>query len=73
MPNVIYLHPRDFAVDCPRIKLSALRRFRTYHGITSTQFKLEFLLREFQWACCAAVLNLVPAAISTCQAEPQAA
>jgi hypothetical protein len=35
LPNTVYLHPRDFAVDCPHIKLSPLRHFRTYHGISS--------------------------------------
>jgi polysaccharide deacetylase family protein (PEP-CTERM system associated) len=60
LPNVVYLHPRDFAIDCPRTKLSPLRRFRTYHGIDSTQSKLEFMLQNFRWDCCASVLGLIP-------------
>ncbi|MCU0568912.1 MAG: polysaccharide deacetylase family protein [Oculatellaceae cyanobacterium Prado106] len=61
LPSVLYLHPRDFAIDCPRIPLPLTRYFRTYHGLHSTQPKLEQLLREFQWDCCAAVLGLIPA------------
>lgn len=60
LPNLVYLHPRDFAMDCPRIKLSPLRHFRTYYGISSTQHKLELMLRQFQWDCCAAALGLLP-------------
>ena len=73
LPNIVYLHPRDFAVDCPHIKLSPLRHFRTYHGISSTQLKLEFMLRNFQWDCCAAVLALIPASPLTRQPALQAA
>ena len=58
LPNVVYLHPRDFAVDCPRTKLPPLRQFRTYHGIASTQAKFEFILRNFEWDTCANLLGL---------------
>jgi polysaccharide deacetylase family protein (PEP-CTERM system associated) len=57
LPNVVYLHPRDFAVDCPRTKLPPLRYFRTYHGISSTQAKLEFILSNFEWDTCASLLG----------------
>lgn len=67
MPNVVYLHPRDFALDCPRVKLSPMRSFRTYYGIRSTHLKLESMLRMFQWDCCAAVLGLIPDYVSTKQ------
>jgi hypothetical protein len=58
LPNVVYLHPRDFAVDCPKTKLPPLRHFRTYHGIASTQAKFEFILRNFEWDTCANLLGL---------------
>ncbi len=58
LPNVVYLHPRDFAVDCPQTKLPPLRHFRTYHGIASTQAKFEFILRNFEWDTCASLLGL---------------
>lgn len=58
LPNVVYLHPRDFAVDCPRRQLPLMRHFRTYHGIAYTQAKFEFILRNFEWDTCAGLLGL---------------
>lgn len=56
--NVLYLHPRDFAIDCPRVPLPPMRRFRSFYGLESTQDKLETVLQEFHWDTCAAVLGL---------------
>jgi len=58
LPNVVYLHPRDFAIDCPRTQLPLLRHFRTYHGIAYTQAKLQLILRNFEWDTCASLLGL---------------
>lgn len=76
LANVVYLHPRDFAIDCPRTKLPPLRHFRTYHGIASTQAKFEFILRNFEWDTCASLLGLVtdqPLGQLSPQALPMAA
>jgi hypothetical protein len=58
VPVVVYLHPRDFAVDCPRIPMSAKRRFMCYFGLSSTEHKLRCLCREFRFGPCASVLGL---------------
>ena len=58
IPNILYLHPRDFAVDCPRVPLPLMRRFRSFYGLESTQDKLDTVLQEFHWDTCAAVLGL---------------
>jgi len=33
IPAVIYLHPRDFAPDCPRVPMPLIRRFKCYVGL----------------------------------------
>ncbi len=55
-PTVIYLHPRDFAPDCPRVPMPLQRRFKCYVGTVSTERKLRSLLQRFTWAPCAEVL-----------------
>lgn len=55
-PTVVYLHPRDFAPDCPRAKMPLHRRFKCYVGLASTIRKLRGLLQEYQWDTCASVL-----------------
>ena len=57
-PVVVYLHPRDFAPDCPRVPMPLLRRFKCYAGAGSTRPKLEMLLRSYSFDTCAAVLGL---------------
>ncbi len=57
-PTVIYLHPRDFAPDCPRVPMPPHRRFKCYVGMRSTETKLRNLLRDYKWDTCAAVLGL---------------
>lgn len=57
-PVVTYLHPRDFAVDCPRVPMSAWRRFKCYTGLASTQGKLRMMLREYRFDTCAAVAGI---------------
>ena len=57
-PVVTYLHPRDFAVDCPRVPMSAWRRFKCYTGLASTQGKLRMMLREYPFDTCAAVAGI---------------
>ena len=58
LPVVIYLHPRDFAPDCPRVPMPLSRRFKCYVGLKSTKRKLESLLREYRFDTCAAVLGI---------------
>ncbi len=55
--TVIYLHPRDFAPDCPRVPMPLHRRFKCYIGMHTTEGKLRTLLREHRWDTCANILS----------------
>jgi peptidoglycan-N-acetylglucosamine deacetylase len=55
-PVMTYLHPRDFATDCPRVPMPLSRRFKSYVGLATTEPKLRALLREFRWGTCSQVL-----------------
>ncbi|MCH2135309.1 MAG: polysaccharide deacetylase family protein [Phycisphaerales bacterium] len=57
-PTVVYLHPRDFAPDCPRVPMPLKRRFKCYVGAGSTKNKLRMLLDRYRFDTCAAVLGL---------------
>ncbi len=56
-PTVVYLHPRDFAPDCPRVPMPVHRRFKCYVGAAGTERKLRALLGAHRWDTCGAVLN----------------
>ncbi len=56
--TVVYLHPRDFAEDCPRVPMPLRRRFKCYVGLGTTRRKLQRLLRRYPFDTCAAVLGL---------------
>ena len=55
-PTVIYLHPRDFAPDCPRVSMPPHRRFKCYVGMKTTEPKLRALLARHRWDTCERVL-----------------
>lgn len=55
-PTVVYLHPRDFAPDCPRVPMPPHRRFKCYVGMAGTADKLRALLRAYRWGTCREVL-----------------
>ena len=57
-PAVVYLHPRDFAPDCPRVPMPLKRRFKCYVGLGTTFGKLDLLLSNFEWAACETILGL---------------
>lgn len=56
-PTVIYLHPRDFAADCPRVRMPPHRRFKCYVGMKTTEPKLRALLARHRWDTCERVLE----------------
>ena len=58
IPVVVYLHPRDFAPDCPRVPMPPQRRFKCYVGLDGTKDKLRMLLRHYRFDTCAAVLGV---------------
>ena len=57
-PVVVYLHPRDFAPDCPRVPMPPHRRFKCYVGLKTTEQKLKMLLARYAFTTCADVLGL---------------
>jgi hypothetical protein len=57
LPGVVYLHPRDFAPDCPRVPMPVHRRFKCFVGLATTRPKLEKLMREFRFTTCSQVLS----------------
>jgi polysaccharide deacetylase family protein (PEP-CTERM system associated) len=59
LPAVVYLHPRDFAPECPRVTMPWPRRFKCYVGMHTTMPKLEALLRRHRFAPCGEVLAAV--------------
>lgn len=58
LPVVVYLHPRDFAADCPRVSMPLHRRFKCYVGLHTAKDKLTMMLREFRFDTCAAVAGI---------------
>lgn len=56
-PTVVYLHPRDFAPDCPRVSMPLHRRFKCYVGAHTTEGKLHALLSKHKFDTCASVLG----------------
>jgi len=62
LPVNLYLHPREIDVDQPRMDLPALRRFKYYVGLASTERKLQRILESFrfvsagEWIDCRAEL-----------------
>lgn len=64
VPVVVYLHPRDFAPECPRVPMPLSRRFKCYVGLSSTRDKLRMLLDRYRFDTCAAVLGVTAAAAS---------
>jgi polysaccharide deacetylase family protein (PEP-CTERM system associated) len=57
IPGVIYLHPRDFAPNCRRVKMSPIRKFKCYVNLHTTQRKLEMLLENYEFDTCEHVLK----------------
>ena len=57
-PVVVYLHPRDFCPECPRVPMPLHRRFKSYVGLKTTKGKLRMLLERYRFDTCASVLGL---------------
>ena len=58
LPVVVYLHPRDFAPDCPVVPMPLYRRFKCYVGLKTGKGKLRMLLDTYRFDCCAEVLGV---------------
>lgn len=57
-PFVLYFHPWELSVDTPRIELSTVDKFITYHGIESALSKFEKLLQDFKFKPIKDILGL---------------
>ncbi|MTI88122.1 MAG: DUF3473 domain-containing protein [Balneolaceae bacterium] len=55
-PVVVYLHPRDFAPEQPRVKMPLDRKFKSYVGLNSTEQKLRKLLEDYSFDTCMNVI-----------------
>lgn len=55
-PTVVYLHPRDFAPDCPKVRMPPHRYFKCYVGTRTTERKLRDLLSRYTWGTCEQVV-----------------
>lgn len=58
-PTVVYLHPRDFAPDCPRVPMPPHRYFKCYFNCAGTEAKLRRLLDYASFTTCREVLSRV--------------
>lgn len=56
-PFVFYLHPWEVDPEQPRVKTSALSRFRHYNNLHRCMERLEWLLRDFAFAPVGEVLS----------------
>lgn len=57
MPAMIYLHPREFDHNCPRIKLPPLKHLVLYAGMESTEKRFIKLLKDFEFTSVADFLS----------------
>ncbi len=48
-PAIVYMHPWEFDVDQPRVRLGKLQSIRHYANIGRNENKLRRLLKEFEW------------------------
>jgi polysaccharide deacetylase family protein (PEP-CTERM system associated) len=46
-PLIFYVHPREMDPEQPRLGMNALRYFKTYVNLRTTEIKLRRVLREF--------------------------
>jgi polysaccharide deacetylase family protein (PEP-CTERM system associated) len=56
-PAMFYIHPWEIDPDQPRIRASALSRFRHYRNLAKTEPRLRRLLSEFAFAPVKSVLT----------------
>jgi polysaccharide deacetylase family protein (PEP-CTERM system associated) len=57
-PAVLYVHPWEVDPDQPRMRVSALSRFRHYTGLTKTMPRLQQLLGSYSFTTAANSLGL---------------
>src|SRR5262249_2063223 len=71
-PAVFYLHPWEVDPDQPRLRASALSRFRHYRNLDKTETRLRRLLTEFRFAPLRHVLADAELDVPAAELLPQA-
>lgn len=56
-PALVYLHPREFDQNCPRIKLPFIKKLVLQAGIASTEKRLNLLLKDYKFTTAANYLS----------------
>lgn len=56
-PAVVYIHPWETYPEIPRVNVSLMSKFITYHGISNALKKFESLLRVFKFKAIKDVLD----------------
>jgi polysaccharide deacetylase family protein (PEP-CTERM system associated) len=56
LPAIFYLHPWEIDPDQPRLRTSALGRFRHYFNLSRTEERLRTLIRDFRFSTMKALL-----------------
>ena len=57
LPLVVYVHPREMDPDHPRLRMSMLRRFKSYVNLKTVPSKLTHLFTEYHFLPMNAILN----------------
>jgi polysaccharide deacetylase family protein (PEP-CTERM system associated) len=57
-PALIYLHPREFDADHPRLKMNFLRSYTSYVNLKQTHIKFERTLQQFSFSSIEKIWNL---------------
>jgi polysaccharide deacetylase family protein (PEP-CTERM system associated) len=66
-PALIYLHPREFDLNCPRVKLPLVKKFVLEARIERTEKRLDRLLKDFNFASVSSVLQKKMSTVDTNQ------
>lgn len=60
-PATFYIHPWEIDPGQPRLRVSALNRFRHYRGLGSTLARIDLILEEFRFGTIASYLPVLSA------------
>ena len=55
-PVIFYVHPREIDVGHPRMRMNAVRRFKSYVNLGTTRGKIERILQDFSFTTFNALL-----------------
>lgn len=55
-PVIFYVHPREIDIGHPRMRMNAMRRFKSYVNLDTTRGKIERILQDFTFTTFDALL-----------------